>query len=346
MLDSFQVETIERAIAAEMSRQEIPGLSAGVGIDCQLVWSNGFGVADLENNVPATSSTVYRLASTTKPITATAVMQLVAAGKVRLDEPIQTYVPAFPKKRRDVTAWHLLTHTAGVRHYGSDDEWKNTRYFRTLDEALDVFRHDELLHEPGSKYEYSTYGYGVLGCLVESASGQKYIDYVNEQIFAPAGMTHTRIDDAAAIIPHRAAGYRKTDAGLRNSRPVDTSNKIPGAGLCATVDDVSRFGIAVQQCTLLDKQRTKQMQRTARRNDRQPVGEVKDGRFIGYGLGWEIFRDSRGRKVVRHGGSQHAVKTVLYTLPRQQIVVAILCNLEDAELNELADRIVNLVLGV
>ena len=188
------VEKIERAITAEMARKNIPGLSIAVVQDHQLKWSNGYGMSDLENFVPAKASTNYRLGSISKPITAVAVMQLVEQGLLDLDVPVQQYCPAFPRRQWLLTTRQLLSHIGGVRHYRSD-EINSTKPYPTLIEGLEIFKDDTLLFEPGTRYSYTTYGYSVLGCVIEGISGRTYVDFVKERIFKPAAMERIRVDD-------------------------------------------------------------------------------------------------------------------------------------------------------
>ncbi len=149
------LESVERLIAARMKKDRIPGLSVAIVRDNVLVWSRGFGVADVENGVAATARTVYRTASIGKPMTATAVMQLAERGRLDLDAPVQRYCPAFPEKQWTVTVRHLLAHTSGIRHYGGprdDAEIHNTVHYDSVVEALDIFKADALLFEPGTRH--------------------------------------------------------------------------------------------------------------------------------------------------------------------------------------------------
>src|SRR5512143_4225477 len=144
-LPADKLEKVERAITAEMSRLGIPGLSIAVAVDHKLQWSNGYGLADVENYVPAKAMTAYRLGSISKPITATAVMQLAERGKLDLDAPIQKYWPALPEKQWPVTARLLLGHLSGVRHYKSDAEFASTRHYSSIVEGMEMFKNDPLL---------------------------------------------------------------------------------------------------------------------------------------------------------------------------------------------------------
>jgi serine beta-lactamase-like protein LACTB len=319
-----------------MTRLGIPGLSVAVVTERRLRWSNAFGSADLEHFVPATNVTVYRLASVTKPITATAVLQLVEAGKVDLDAPIQRYVPAFPKKQWPVTVRHLLSHQSGIRNW-TDEEFHNTHRFASIEESLAVFKDDPLLFEPGSRTQYTSLGYNLLGAVVEGVSGKPFLDYLHERVFAPAGMDSARGDDVLAIIPNRAAGYQMTAGGeLRNSPMSDTSNRTAGGGLVATAEDVARFAGAFQKGTLLKAATTQAAFGRQRTRDRK---------LTGYSMGW-IVGEATDRTEVYHTGGQPRVSTVLYMVPRSGIAVVLLCNLEgvSAPLLDLARQVADRLL--
>jgi len=336
-LPADKLEKIEKAITAQMSRQGIPGLSVAVVVDHKLRWSNGYGLADVENFVPSKAMTAYRLGSISKPITAAAVMQLVERGKLDLDAPIQKYCPAFPAKQWPVTARLLLGHLSGVRHYNSAAEVASTRHYNSVVEGLDMFKNDPLLFEPGTKYTYTTHGYAVLGCAVEGASGMSFPDYVRENVFKPAAMDRIRVDNVADIIPNRAQGYVKTQSGeLRNSGLADTSYKIPGGGFISTVEDLAKFAIAMQTARLVKKETLNQMWTSLK---------TRDGKETSYGLGWGV-SERNGMKEVQHGGAQQRVSTFLYTIPEKGLAVVLMTNLEGigGGLASLSRQIADLVL--
>jgi serine beta-lactamase-like protein LACTB len=261
-------------------------------------------------------------------MTATAVMELVERGLLDLDAPVQEYCSGFPEKRWPVTTRHLLRHTSGIRHYGGprhEEELYSTRHYDGVVEPLDIFKYDPLMFEPGTRYLYSTYGYNVLGCVIEGSSGETYLDYMREHVFGPAGMTATRDDDPSAIIPGRAGGYRLLPGGgLANARQVDMSNKMPAGGFVTTATDLVRFGSAVMDGTLIDEATFERMIEP----HTLPSGEVP-----GYGFGWGLFPDELwyGEKEAFHGGGTPGVSGFLYLLPGRRFAVAILMNLEDVD---------------
>jgi CubicO group peptidase (beta-lactamase class C family) len=319
-----------------MAKQKIPGLTVAVASGRQVRWSAGFGMQDIENGVAAKAVTVYRLGSISKPITAVAVMQLFERGRLDLDAPVQKYCPAFPEKQWPVTTRQVLGHLAGIRHYKSDEEFNSTRFYASVVEGLSMFKDDPLLFEPGTKYSYTTHGYSVLGCVVEGASGQKFADFVSENVFKPAAMERIRVDSVADLIPNRAQGYRITDKGvLTNSPLADNSYKVPGGGFVSTAEDLARFAVALQTGKLL-KRETLELMFTRQK--------LKDGKETNYGLGWGVAKRPTGERAIGHSGAQQRVSTFLHMQPDQGLAVVIMANLEGARLGDLAQQIGDIVL--
>ncbi|MCI0524709.1 MAG: beta-lactamase family protein [Acidobacteria bacterium] len=336
------IKKIEEGVESERKRLNIPGLSVAIAVNNQIVYSNGFGMADLENAIPAKATTVYRTASIAKPMTAVAVMRLAEQGKLDLDAPIQKYCRAFPEKNYPVTARQLLGHLAGVRHYKARGESAGKEHFFTLTDSLKFFKDDPLLFEPGTKYSYTTFGYSVLGCAIEGASGVSYEEYMRDNVWKPAGMEQTGIDDHFRLIPNRARGYmqlRENDltqlpphlkaqvkAGdILNAQLHDTSMKIPGGGIASTAVDLVKFAIAVN---------TDKLVKPATREQMWVVQKTKDGKETGYALGWSIGQTAEGMKLVMHNGNQAGARSELSLLPAKGSVIAIMANLSDVPLNE------------
>jgi len=258
-LPAPKVEAVEGAVTATLTRAGIPGASVAIATGGRLRFAQGFGLADVENGVPARAATMYRLASVSKPITAAAVLKLAEDGKLDLDAPVQRYVPAFPEKPWPVTARQLLGHLGGVRHY-RDEEPTSTSPYDGVTSGLAFFKDDPLVAEPGIRYVYSTYGYNLLGAAVEGAAARPYLEYMREAIFSRAAMAAIRPDEVRPIIPSRAQGYRRTREGtLLNSDLADVSYKVPGGGFIATASDVSRFGAALVWGALLSPESLKTM---------------------------------------------------------------------------------------
>jgi CubicO group peptidase (beta-lactamase class C family) len=316
-----RVKKIEAAVEAERVRQGIVGMTVSIARNGALRYSGAFGKADLENDVDARIDTRFRTASVCKPMTAVAALQLWERGRLDLDAPIQKYLPSYPEKPWTITTRMLLGHLSGTRAY-RDPEMDSTRAYNSVGEALKMFSADPLLHQPRSKYLYSTYGYNVAGAVVEAAAGAPFVDFVRDNVLVPARMDSTRDDSQRDIIPHRTRGYTKTrDGRVVNAVLADTSNKIPGGGYVSTSDDLIRFALAWQQEKLL-KRATMNMQ-----TEKQ---KLLDGSFTGYGLGWNV-SPVAGKSAISHSGSQHGTRTYLAMFPDLQLVIAVMTNSDFAE---------------
>ena len=313
----------------------VPGLSAAVSAGEAVVWAQGFGTADLEQQVPVRADTVFRIASISKPITATAVMQLVERGLVSLDDPIQRYVPGFPRKPQgEVRVRHLLTHTSGIRHYRGN-EFGLHDYFPTLDRAIAVFKDDPLEFAPGEKYLYSTYGYNLLAGVVEAVSGRSFDEYLHANIFAPAGMTATLLERPQELVRYRARQYVRGATPLTwlNAPYVDLSVKWAGGGIISTASDVLRFAIALDGGRLLRPDTQDRMYTSAR---------LTSGAITGYGLGWMVSEEG-GRLKVSHSGGAMGGTTYLLREPKARLASVLLANLDNVpRLRELADQLTTL----
>ncbi len=328
-------EQLGRLLAEAQTEERIPAVSAAVADRFRLIWSGAYGLADIENNVRATTGTVFRLGSISKPITAVAAMQLAEQGKLDLDAPVQRYVPSFPAKPWPITPRHLLGHLSGIRHYRGPEELLSTRHYYDLLEPLRIFADDPLEFEPGTKFRYSTYGYNLLGAVIENAAGMRFMDYLKRHVFEPAGAERIQADDVHRIIPNRARGYRRTRAGtIENCALADTSNKVPGGGMVGTAEDLVRFALALLEGRLVSKQTLEQMFTSQR---------TRDGRPTGYGLGWYV-SPRAGRTWIEHSGSQPGAATDLLLLPERGLVVAVLTNLERYPARALSQRVADLVL--
>jgi serine beta-lactamase-like protein LACTB, mitochondrial len=329
-------KSIDEAVTKFMEKQHVPGMSVAIVSQGDVALERGYGLADIENDVPATAETVYRLASISKMLTGVAVMQLVEQSKIDLAAPIQKYVPNFPEKQAPITCELLLKHQSGIRHY-KGDEVRSAVAYRRIGDALKVFQDEPLLFSPGTKMSYTTYGFNLLGTAIEGASGTDYVSYVQEHVCKPAGMTSIQPDRQEKIIPHRAAGYRRMGTAavsvLVNDFAVDVSNKIPGGGWCSTAGDLARFAIALADARLVSRETLEKMW------TRQ---STSDGKQTESGLGCFV-SDYKGQRRISHSGGQPKVSTFLILAPDQKMAVALMCNLRDTGLQPLAGELLGLL---
>ncbi len=326
-------DVLARVLEQGRAHAGAPGMSAAVVLDNRLVWSAGSGLADVENDVPATAQTVYRIASISKTFAAIATLQLVERGLVKLDDPIQRYVPEFPAKGdTPITVRHILTHTSGIRHY-RPGEMESREPFDSVAAAIRIFKDDPLLFTPGTKYSYSSYAFNLIAGVVEKASGLGYEAYLREKIWQPAGMIATRLEHPLEIVPHRARQYERGAGALHvlNAPYADLSIKWAGGGIISTVEDLARYHIAIDAGTLVTPETLRQMYADTR---------LPDGTSTGYGLGWMVSADAQGRHWVAHSGGATGGTTYLLRALDGRLAVALLCNVANApELRELAMRL-------
>jgi CubicO group peptidase (beta-lactamase class C family) len=324
----------------EAAREEwrAPGMSVAIVVDGRIAWAQGFGLADVENEVEARADTVYRIASISKPISATAVLQLMEKGRLAIDDPVTKHVPSFPDRGLGITLRHLLTHTSGVRHYKAG-EMDLKEHFDSVEAALEIFKDDPLLFTPGTKYSYSSYAYNLLAAVVETTSGLTFEAYLRENVWGPAGMAATRLEHQGEIVPHRSRQYVVSGGGGRvaNAPFADLSVKWAGGGIISTVEDLARFAIALDQGVLLKPETLETMY--------EPM-TLTDGTRTDYGLGWDSRVDEKGRRWIAHGGGATGGSTYILRLPEKRFAVTIAANVQDAgDRRPLGMKIAELVLA-
>ncbi len=231
------------AILAEVQqRDRIPGMAAACAVDGEIVWAEGLGLANVELNVPATPRTRFRVGSISKVLTVAAVAQLVEAGKLDLDAPMQTYVPSFRENEYPITTRQLTGHLAGIRHYKFNDRG-DKMHFDNVVASLNIFKDDALLHPPGTKWSYSSYAWNLVAAVVQGAAGQPFLEYMQEQVFDPLGLDDTCADQRRRIIPNRTGFYaRRNDDELVNAPEIDVSYKWAGGGFLSSVEDLALYG--------------------------------------------------------------------------------------------------------
>jgi serine beta-lactamase-like protein LACTB len=295
-----------------------PGAAICLLRDGRILWSQGFGFADLEQRVPVIRGTRFRIASVSKAVTSVALGILVERGKLDLDAPVQRYVPSFPVKRYPITVRQVAGHLAGIRHY-REGEFESQRHYASLREGLNIFAADSLLFEPGTRFEYSSYGWNLIGAVIEGASGESYAGFMRREVLAPLGMSHTVVEHPDSIIPNRARFYQWAESVERvlNAPYVDNTYKWPSGGFLSSAEDLVRFGDGLLRGRVLRRGTIELLWTTQ---------HTSDGRETGNGIGWYIDRDAAGRRRVWHDGGGMGATSTLLIYPEQGLVVALLVN--------------------
>lgn len=305
------------------SNQAFIGAAAGFSIAGTITWEQGTGYADQENPKAFEPATLTRIASIAKPMTAIAIMQLFEQGKLDLDQAIQQYLPEFPEKKEGaITIRQLLLHSSGIDDYKSSKEIENKKNYASLNEAIDIFKDRDLLAAPGTAFHYTTYGYVVLGRIIEKVSGMTYEAYLQENIWNKAGMTHTGIEVFGTEYPNKATLYHRKDNGkMSTAKATNLSDRVPGGGIYSCVTDLLKFGDAVLNHTLI-KASSLEIMIT-------DPGLSKKGNA--YGLGWYLYgQNPKYGNVFGHTGGQTGCSAFLMLLPEQQTTIVVLSNTSGA----------------
>ncbi|WP_219135669.1 serine hydrolase [Janthinobacterium sp. UMAB-60] len=321
-------------VARRMGTQRIPGVTIGFS-QGEVEWVKGYGYADLENRVPATARSSYRLASVTKPMTAVAILQLVEQGKVDLDAPVQTYVPYFPVKAFPVTVRQLLGHLGGIDAYRDSKAEQHFKEHKDTRQSIAVFEQFDLIAEPGTRFRYTSYGYNLLGAVIEGVSGESYGGYMRRHVWGPLGMDTIVMDDPDAVIAHRVRGYRLDGQTLKNAEFVDISSRFSAGGTRASVPDMLAFGRGVHAGKILSAASVAAMV--------QPMA-TRAGRLTDYGMGWEVL-PTGGRYAIAHSGQQPETVTYLYSFPSRKLTLAVAANLERINPEAFVQRLFEVVTG-
>jgi len=344
------VERGRQIMRAGLTEQNLPGLSVAIGVDRDIVWAEGFGWADFENQVPVAPDAGFRVADASKALTSAAVGLLLEKTTLHLDDDTQVHVPEFPKKQWPVTLRQLMAQVAGVpTDHGGEAPLSNPssgegsparRCERTVDGLqLDNFGERKLLFEPGTKYSPSSYGWILVSAAVEAAANEPFFAFMRTQVFEPLGMRDTTIDVATEAIPARATFYwplfglaGDTRYGPKSARQGDHSCYAGAAAFLSTPSDLVRFGIGINSGKLL-KPGIVQLLQTPQR--------LASGEETGYGLGWELETHplaGQPTPMAGHGSIGEFIggTTYLMTFPERRLVVAVMANISFADTKSIA----------
>ncbi len=320
------IATGRLALSRLMADEGIPGLSVAVLVDGNVVWSEGLGWADLEQRVPATPLTRFRIGSVSKPVTAAAVGLLAQEGKLDVDAPVQRYVPDYPERRWPITTRQVAGHVAGIRHYDRPDEMLSSRRYPDVRSALSIFENDTLRFEPGTRYAYSSYGWNLVSAVVEGAAEEPFLSFMRRRVFEPLGLRSIVAEHQDSVLAWRARFYERVPDGRVNNAPyVDQSNKWAGGGFVSNTEDLVRFGWAHVEGGPLTPETVAMLVAPQR---------LRSGESTGYGIGWSSGSDSTsGQRWFSHTGSSTGGRAVLVVMPEERVVVAVLANLSQAPMS-------------
>lgn len=310
---------------------QVPGLALRIQHRGQLVHEAGYGYANLEEGVPATPQTIFRIASVSKPITATALARMVGEGLLRLDDPLARYVPEYPD--HGILLHQLAAHTAGLRGYRGKEYALNHPY--SIEASLEVFRDDPLEFAPGTGFLYNSFDFVLLSLAMERAAGMPFNALVRELVLEPLGMTSTQAELPGQLPDGLAKPYTRWAGGFRGAVPVDNRYKLAGGGYLSTVADVCRLGQAYLDGTAADPLLAREFL-TSRETPQGPTW---------YGLGWQVSRDSSGRRYFGHVGNAVGGYSNFFVYPDADVVLTVLMNCTDPDIQPVLNTAIDALLS-
>ena len=325
-----QTDRVDSCIAAQMAIRHVPGLALAVIRGGVPIKVKGYGLANIELNVPVKPQTVFQSGSVGKQFTAMLVMLLVEQKKIGLDDPLSSYFAGSPDTWNRITVRHLLTHTSGIADYTEDSLGVNLRTDYTEDQLLEKAQQLPLQFQPGDKWSYSNTGYVLLGILIHKVSGQFYGDLLKQHVFQPLSMGTARIISEADIIPNRAAGYRLEKGEWKNQEWVSPSfNTTADGSLYFTILDLIEWDKALSSGKIVSKTSFDQIWSPAR---------LTNDSLHPYGFGW-FLRPINGHKAVWHTGSWQGFNAFIVRYLDDQLSVIVLANLDPADPAKIAQSV-------
>jgi CubicO group peptidase (beta-lactamase class C family) len=318
-------------IGALMKRYDgaVPGASLLVVRNGSPVVIRSWGLSDLEQKIPATPATNYRLASVTKQFTAAAVLLLIEDGKVSLEDPVRKWFPSLPPALDQATISNLLTHTSGIIDYEDVMPPGTTTQLHDADVLRLLESQDSTYFKPGTSYQYSNSGYALLALLVERASGKTFATFLRERIFQPLGMNNTlAFEDGISTVSNRAFGYTMKDSTWQRKDQSTTSAVLGDGGIYSSIEDMAKWDAALYDSRLLSEE--------SRRLAFTPH-TATDEADVKYGFGWRITGET-----LWHSGETSGFRNVIVRYPQRRLTVVMLTNRDDPKPYETARAVANL----
>lgn len=335
--NQLKIRTAQKLAKKFLKKHGIMGMSISISQKGDLIWSKGFGFS---NKKPKTrvrpDSTIFRIASISKSITALALAKLNEDKIIDLDESIYKYIPNYPKQTYDFTVRQLGGNLAGIRHYKDNAEYALNKKM-SITEGLSLFENDPLLFEPGTQYNYSSMGYVLLSEVMQEASKIPFDSFINDTIFKPLNMKHSMMDVSDAIIPNKTQFYKSSV--LKRpvvASPVCNEYKVAGGGFLSTSEDIVKFGNEIISPKTISKEALSEIITSQ---------HLITGEKTGYGIGFSIEKSKKGTPKYFHTGGGVGASTILMIYPEEEIVITVLTNLTGVSMidfgNELEAVFVN-----
>lgn len=329
----------DRLLRQLIATKKAPGIAISVFKEGEVFFQQGYGYSDLDKNVLVNpQTTVFRIASVSKPIAATALAHMVADEIIDLDASFYSYVPYFPKKKWDFTIRQLASHTAGIRGYRGKEYGLNEPY--SIKESIAIFKNDELLFQPGTGYHYNSYDWVLISLAMQEASGIPFESYVKEKVLVPLALENTfaatpnGLDVLDTDTLKITKFYSKCATGFRKAIAVNNYYKLAGGGYLSTSEDIVKLGQAYLDKRILNDEILEQFMSS----------EIVNTELTYYGLGWQVSKDKKGRPFYGHIGNGVGGYSNFFVYPKQQMVIAILVNATNPNIQNELDEVIDVLL--
>ena len=314
---NVKINEAEKLLTKYMMEGETQGVALTLSIKDEIIWSKGYGLANLEQQTEVfPSKTRFRIGSISKALTAAGLGILMSQNKIDVDLPVTDYLPDYPEKKWPFSIRQLAGHLAGIRHYKGEEFFIKDHY-DTVSEGLEIFINDSLIHEPGTKYSYSSHGFNLLSAVIEKVSGTEFLKFMRKNVLEPANLNQTVADLKDTIIIYRSGFYSMDKGRIINAPYVDNSYKWAGGGYLSTSEDIVKFGNAMMYDRLFPDSIKSELISTQ---------FTESGDTTHYGMGWSSGVNKYGRFHYGHGGGSVGGSCQLLVFPAEQLVVAYLTN--------------------
>ncbi len=320
------------SVLSDYNKEDSPGAALMIIQNGKILYSKGYGLANIEEKIHVTTKTDFRLASVTKEFTATAIMKLVEEGKLNYNDNLFEIFPGFPEYGKDITVKNLLNHTSGLIAYEDLIPDSATVQVKDKDVLAMMMSVDSTYFEPGTEYRYSNTGYALLAMIVEKKSGKSFAEYLTENIFDPLEMkSSVAYEKGISEVPNRAYGYERTDSGWTRKDQSLTSAVLGDGGIYTSIEDMYKWDQNLYKSKIISQA---SVENSFKRN------LLKNGDKIDYGYGWHL-KTYNGDEIVYHGGSTVGFRNVIYRIPSKKFTIIILTNRDEGEPEKLAEQIVD-----
>ncbi len=312
-------------------KEKVPGMAVTVLKEGKPVLEKGYGFINLKNRIPVnTQKSIFRIASVSKPIAATALAHMVKDGLINLDKSFYDYVPYYPKKKWDFTIRQLASHTSGVRGYRGKEYGLNKPF--SIKEGISIFKDDELLFEPGTNYLYNSFNWVLISLAMQEVSGIPFEEYVKDKVFRPLEMNHTFSEPT--FFEDMVTFYSKNRSGFKEAITVDNHYKLAGGGFVSTTQDIAKLGQAYLENGIMSSEVLSQFLTSEMINQEKTY----------YGLGWQVSKDARGRSFYGHVGNGVGGYANFYVYPKQQMVFVFLINCTNPNIQDELDEVIDILI--